>query len=134
MNGEPKTAAVSRALFITSLMCARSVISNSLGCYGLQPARLLCPWDSPGKNTGVSCLALLQGIFPTQGSNLILLHLLHWQADSQPLAPPGKPPHLLHAQQVKHIICNPRKRQARQTLLLPSPLYTCGELQTEIHS
>ena len=30
-------------------------------------ARLLCPWDSPGKNTGVGCRALLQGIFPTQG-------------------------------------------------------------------
>ena len=38
------------------------------------PARLLCPWDSPGKNTGVSCHVLLQGIFPTQGSNPGLLH------------------------------------------------------------
>ena len=56
----------------------------------LQPARLLCPWDSPGKNTGVSCQALLLGIFPTQGSILGLLHLLHWQSDSLPLAPPGK--------------------------------------------
>ena len=36
---------------------------------GLQPARLLCPCDSPGKNTGVGCPFLLQGIFPTQGSN-----------------------------------------------------------------
>uniref|UniRef100_A0AAA9T0R6 COP9 signalosome complex subunit 5 n=1 Tax=Bos taurus TaxID=9913 RepID=A0AAA9T0R6_BOVIN len=35
----------------------------------LTPTRLLCPWDSPGKNTGVGCQALLQGIFPTQGSN-----------------------------------------------------------------
>ena len=33
------------------------------------PARLLCPWDSPGKNTGVGCFALLQGIFPMQGLN-----------------------------------------------------------------
>ena len=32
--------------------------------HGLKPARLLCPWDSPGKNTGVGCHALLQGIFP----------------------------------------------------------------------
>ena len=39
----------------------------------------------------VGCLAHLQGIFPTQGSNLRLLHLLHWQAGSLPLAPPGKP-------------------------------------------
>ena len=37
-------------------------------------ARLLCPWDSPGKNTGVGCHSLLQGIFPTQGSNPGLLH------------------------------------------------------------
>ena len=35
---------------------------------------LLCPWDSPGKNTGMGCHALLQGIFRTQGSNLGLLH------------------------------------------------------------
>ena len=37
------------------------------GPYGPQPARLLCPWDSPGKNTGIGCHFLLQGIFPTQG-------------------------------------------------------------------
>ena len=37
-------------------------------------ARLLCPWDSPGKNTGVSSPSLLQRIFPTQGSNPGLLH------------------------------------------------------------
>ena len=39
-----------------------------------QPARLLCPWDSPGKNIGVGCPFLLQGIFLTQGSNLGPLH------------------------------------------------------------
>ena len=37
--------------------------------HGLYPARLLCPGDFPGKITGVGCHALLQGIFPTQGSN-----------------------------------------------------------------
>ena len=42
--------------------------------------------DSPGKNTGVGCHALLQGIFLTQGLNLGLLCLLHWQAGSLPLA------------------------------------------------
>ena len=46
----------------------RSIMSNSLRPRGLQPARPLCPWDSPGKNTGVGCLALLQGILPTQDS------------------------------------------------------------------
>ena len=47
--------------------------------------------DSPGKNTIVGCHALVQGIFPTQGSNPRLLCLLHWQAGTSPLAPPGKP-------------------------------------------
>ena len=42
----------------------------------LQPARLLCAWDFPGD--------LPPGIFPTQGSNPNLLHLLHWQAGSLP--------------------------------------------------
>ena len=41
--------------------------------------QVLCPWDSPGKNTGVGCYALLQGIFLTQGENLRLLHLLHFR-------------------------------------------------------
>ena len=44
-----------------------------------------------GKNTGVGCLCLLKGIFLTQGSNPCLLCLLHWQAGSLPLVPPGKP-------------------------------------------
>ena len=39
---------------------------------GLQPVSLLCPWDSPGENTGVGCQTLLQGIFLTQGLNLHL--------------------------------------------------------------
>ena len=43
------------------------------------------------KKIGEGCHVLLQGIFLTQGSKLHLLHLLHWQAGSLPLAPPGKP-------------------------------------------
>ena len=49
-------------------------MAKSLQSRGPYPARLLCPWDSPGKNTGVGCHALLQGIFPTQGLNPGLLH------------------------------------------------------------
>ena len=52
-------------------------MSDSVQPRGLQPSRLLCPWDSPGKNTGAGCHFLFQGIFPTQGSNLHLLYLLH---------------------------------------------------------
>ena len=42
-----------------------SVMSDSLPPHGLQPTRLLCPWDFPGKSTGVGCY-FLQGIFPTR--------------------------------------------------------------------
>ena len=48
----------------------------------------LCPWNSPGKETGVGCHALLRGIFLTQRLNPCLLHLLHWQAGSLPTVPP----------------------------------------------
>ena len=65
-------------------------------CYPMvcSPPGVSVHGDSPRKNTGVDCHFLLQGIFPIQGSNLCLLWLLHWQADSLPLAPPGKPHHL----------------------------------------
>ena len=53
--------------------------------------RLLYPCDFPGKNTAVVCHALLQRVFSTQGSNLHLLCLLHWQPGSLPPVPPGKP-------------------------------------------
>ena len=50
------------------------VMLDSLGPHGLWPTRLLCPWDFSGKDNGVGYHFLLQGIFPTQGSNLGLLH------------------------------------------------------------
>ena len=59
-------------LWVSEWSC--SVMSDSLQPHGLQPTRFLCPWDSPGKNTGVDCHFLLQGIFPTQGSNRGLPH------------------------------------------------------------
>ena len=61
------------------LCLVASVASNSLPPCGLQPAKLLCPWDSPGKNTGAVCHVLLQGIFPTQGSDPSLPHLWHYR-------------------------------------------------------
>ena len=71
---------------------SHSVTSDSLEPLGLQPTRLLCPWRFPDKNTGVGCCFLLQGIFPTQGLNPCLLHLLNRQADFFFTAePPGKP-------------------------------------------
>ena len=61
---------------VTSLDCIHcrmcsvtQMCPTLLQTHELQPTRLLCPWDFPGKNTGVGCHALLQGIFPTQGLN-----------------------------------------------------------------
>ena len=61
---------------------SHSVVSNSL-----QPHRLYSPWSSPGQNTGVGSLSLLQGIFPAQG---LKPGRLHWRADSLPAEPQGK--------------------------------------------
>ena len=65
--------------------------------------------DSPGNNTGVGCYALLQGIFPTQGSNLHLLHLLHWQVGSLPPAPPASVQFSSFAQSCP-TLCDPMNR------------------------
>ena len=73
-----------------------SVMSNSSWPHGLKPARILCSWDSPGKNTRVGCFVLLQGIFPMQGSNpgfphfrQILYRLSH-QPFHSPLSPSSR--------------------------------------------
>ena len=68
------------------------VVSNSLWPFGLQAIRLLCPWDFLCKNTEVGCHFILQGIFPTQGSNMCLLRGKgSLQVDSLPTEPSGKP-------------------------------------------
>ena len=56
--------------------------------HGLHPTRLLCPWDFPGKTTGVGFHFLLQESVLIQGSNLCRLH---WQVDSLPLSQEGSP-------------------------------------------
>ena len=61
-----------------------SVMSDCFSPHGLQPTRLHCPWDAPGKNTGVGFHFLLQGIFATQVSCIscigrqILYHCATW--------------------------------------------------------
>ena len=65
----------SQLLILVSVSC--SVMNNSLRPHGLQSTRLLCPWDFPGKDTGVGCHFLLQEVFPTQGLNPGLLHCRH---------------------------------------------------------
>ena len=70
--------------------CAKSLQSYLTLCDPIDCSpRLLCLWDSSGKNTGDGCHALLQGIFLTQELNLHPLSLLHWQVASS-----GKPAYL----------------------------------------
>ena len=76
------------SLMMYVCVSAKSLQSDPLWLYGAQQAPLST--DSPGKTTGVGCHVLLHGIFPTQGSNSCLLFLLHWRADSLPLAAPVK--------------------------------------------
>ena len=91
-GGEGKRGGLKLPLHLDVSICvSHSAMSNSLQPHRLQPTRLLCPWDSPGKNIGMNCHALLQRIFLTQRSNLHLLPLLHWEGGSLPLASPGKP-------------------------------------------
>ena len=94
-----------------------SFFASFEGAKQLQSCRTLCNpmeynpldssvhGDSPGKNTGVDCHALLQGIFPTQGLNPCLLHLLHWQVGSLPLAPLGSPTHSTQSVWVHMCVC-----------------------------
>ena len=53
---------------------SRSVVPDSAIPWIVACTKLLCPWDFQGKSTGVGCHFLLQGIFPTQGSNPGLSH------------------------------------------------------------
>ena len=90
---------VLEAPWSTELPCAELLtqscptLCNLIGC---KPTRPFCPWDSPVKNTGVGCHALLQGIFPTQGSNPGLphgrqiLYQLSYQGSPQNLPASGK--------------------------------------------
>ena len=79
-------------MLLCMLCVLNSVVSNSLELHGLQATRLLCPWNFPGKNTGVGCHLFLQGMFLTQGLNLCFLQ---WQADSLPLSHLGSPVYML---------------------------------------
>ena len=95
-------------------------MSDSLQPYGLQPSRLLHPWDSPGKDTGVGC-HVLQSTFLTWGSNACHLCLLHWRAGSLPLAPPGKP---FDPSWVHFLICEARVQLysfASEYTVVPAP-------------
>ena len=82
-----------RLVFTKSYMCILSYFSHVQLFMTVWTVahQALCPSDSSGKNIGVGCHTLLQGIFLTRGLNPYLLYLLHWHVGSLPLAPLGKP-------------------------------------------
>ena len=86
-------------VYIYLYMHVCSAVSNSLRPYGFLPARLLCPWDFPGKNAGVGCHFLLQGVFLTQG---LQPHHLHWHVYSLLLSRLGSPYTLRHTHTHTH--------------------------------
>ena len=81
------------AKILRTILCALcTVMSDSLQPHGLYIAcQAPLPMGFPRQESWSGVHFLLWGIFPTQGLNLHLLHLLYWQADSYPLAPPVKP-------------------------------------------
>ena len=83
----------SRLAFVLSCFNHVLFFCNSITC---SPPISSVHGDSPGKNTGVGCHALLQGTFLTQGSSPRLLCLLHLQTGSLPLVPPGKSQSMVH--------------------------------------
>ena len=80
-----------KSIWNKEYMSSHSAVTNSLWPHGFWPSRLLCSWYFASKNSGVGCYFFLQGIFLTPELNSYLQHLLHWQADSLPFEPPGKP-------------------------------------------
>ena len=107
-------------------------------------ARLLCPWDFPGKNTGVGCHFLLKGIFQTQGSNLSLLHcrqiLYHLNTGvychsllQRNFPTQGLNPGLLHCRQILYclsyrevllLLCNRKKLTTETWMNLKSIMFS----------
>ena len=115
----------SRALFtlcsnghVPSCACTCSAAQSILRPFGLKSTRVLSPWDFSGKNTGVSCHFLFQGLFPTQGLNLHLLCLLHCRRILYSLSHQGS---LKHGSPAKPIWQTGGMKGTQQNLLcLPS--------------
>ena len=95
-------------------------MSNSL-----RPHRLYSPWNSPGRNTGVGSLSLLQGIFPTQGSNPGLLHCrqILYQLSHQ-----GSP------RVLEWVACPSEKAMAPTPVLLPGKSHGRGAWWATVHA
>ena len=113
-----------RISYCINYCVSHSVLSDSLRSHALQPARLLCPWNSPGKNTGVSSHSLLQGIFLTRESNPGFPAL---QADSLLSEPPGKPQ--VTVKSYSKELDPQHSRPSTTPMLCAKSLHSCSALQ-----
>ena len=112
----------------------QSMGSQKIGHDGvIKPARLLCPWDFPGKNTGVDCHFLLQ-IFPTQESNPGLLHcrqiLYQLSYEGSPKQQQGEK---LPVPQSRGRVWGLKTQQCESVLCIQSPLSGSAELSFHFH-
>ena len=89
VSGNEKQNIFKLLIMSNALVCARSCLT--LQTYGLYPTETPLSKGFSGKNTGVGCHFLLQGIILMQ---VLKLHLLHWQADSFTTEQLGKPDHM----------------------------------------
>ena len=92
-------------------------MSKSVRPYGLWPARLLCPWDSLGKNTGVGLPCPFPGDLPDPGTASLMSPPPHWQAGSLPLVPARKPWQYNYLMYLLSI-CSPCNRTQLETLVI----------------
>ena len=94
VTGAPRSLH-STPVFFSTPVCAlsHSVVSDSSWPHGLQPARFLCPWNFPGKNTGMGCHFLLQGNLLNWGTELTSLESPTFAGGFLTTAPYRKPLH-----------------------------------------
>ena len=94
---EPSILFPPEKVFVHACVLSHSAESDSLRHHGLQPARLLCPWDFPGKNMEVGCHFLLQGSSRPRGqtdvssiNRQILYHWATWEASRRCSSTPNE--------------------------------------------
>ena len=111
---------------ICACVLSCSVVSDTFVTHGPQPTRVLCPWVFPGKNSGVGCHFLLQGIFPTRGWNPHLLQIL--QRILYITEPPGQPEFLCtNVENIEQILLTEEREGKVSSICVKTVtcIYTC---------
>ena len=115
----------SKLLLILGYVCVRTQSYLTLRPRGLQPARLLCPWDFPDKNTGVDCHFLFQGL-----NQSVSLSFPALQVDSLPLSHLESPDHWIA---IAYLLVEPGSVCAVASTTCYTWINTSGEVETQLH-